>query len=260
MTRPIIRLEWISLLYLVLFVMAVLSPSMIKDGFFGVSEEYMEEIFIFVFGLTGLAVFTIYERIMESKDRDHAHAISDLDRAKKELVSSYEYIGSVNRHIESLKKLANESVTSIGEEDRHQVELFRSIASSAATLIRAQHGMIRIVALNKLRTVREFSMDPNAFTSVPNKDLLETHNSKKTHAFIHDEEGTEVLVIPSSRMDMDVKAFLLISLPKGYVPEIDSEMLKVYANQAEVLYRILVKETEKELESTGELTNERVCV
>lgn len=241
MSRPLLKLEWISLLYLALFVLAVLSPSMVRHGIAGISEEHVEELFIFVFGMTGLATFTIYERMMDSKNKEHETVVTDLDRTKRELVSSYEYIGSVNRHIESLKKLANESVSSIDEQDRHRKELFRSIAASAATLVRAQHGMIRIVSLAKLRTIREFAVDANMPIRISNKDLLETHLRDKSHAFIRDEEGADVLVVPSSRKDMDAKVFLLLPLVKGETTEIDPDMLKVYANQAEVLYRVLAQ-------------------
>lgn len=246
MARPVIRLEWISLLYLVLFVLAVLSPSMVRGGFLGLSEEALEEVLIFIFGLTGLVTFTVYERLVETKDKEHEVVVTDLDRTKRELVSSYEYIGSVNRNIEALKKLANESVSSLDEADRHRKELFRSIASNAATLVRAQHGMIRIVALNKLRTIREFSVEPNTPIRISNKDLLETHLRDKTHAFIRDEEGVDILVVPSSRKDMDAKVFLLIPLLKGETPDIDPGMLKVYANQAEVLYRVLARGQQEE--------------
>lgn len=239
MARPLIRLEWISLLYLALFVLAVLSPSMVRHGLAGISEEHVEELFIFVFGMTGLATFMIYERIMESKDREREDAVTTLDKTKRELASSYEYIGSVNRNIEALKTLANESVSSFDEEDRYRKELFRSIVTNAATLVRAQQGMIRVVALSKLRTIREFSVEPNAPIRISNKDLLETHMREKSHAFIRDEEGSDVLVVPSSRRDMDAKAFLLIPLSKGETPEIDPGMLRVYANQAELLYRVL---------------------
>jgi hypothetical protein len=246
MARPAIRLEWISLLYLALFVLAVLCPSLVTHGIAGFSEVHVEEFFIFIFGITGLATFMIYERIVELKDREHKDAVIVLDRTKRELVSSYEYIGAVNRRIESLKKLANESVSSLDEQDQHRKELFRSIAASAATLVRTQHGAIRIVALNKLRTIREFAVDPNMTVKIANKDLLETHLRDRSHAFIRDENGMDVLVVPSSRKDMDAKAFLLLPLASGDTPEIDPEMLQVYANQAEVLYRVLARKIETE--------------
>jgi hypothetical protein len=241
MARPPIRLEWISLLYLALFVLAVLSPSLVTHGVGGFSEVHVEEFFIFIFGITGLATFLIYERIVETKDQEHKDAVTVLDRTKRELVSSYEYIGAINRRIEALKKLANESVSSLDEQDVHRKELFRSIAASAATLVRTQYGVIRIVALNKLRTIKEFSIDSSISVKIANKDLLETHLRDRSHAFIRDENGMDVLVVPSSRKDMEAKAFLLLPLTNSESPEIDPEMLRVYANQAEVLYRVLAK-------------------
>lgn len=236
------KIEWISLLYLAFFVLAILSPSIVSRGAFWLAEEQVEELLIFLFGLTGLATFGFYERLMERRERERDEAISDRDRARRELVSSYEYIGAVNRRIEALKKLANETAVSIVDADRQQKELFSSIATSAATLIRARHGVIRIVALDKLRTIKEYAVDPEAPVRVSNKDLLEAHSLARTHCFIRDERGAEVLVVPSSRQNTEAKAFLLIPTTPNDMPEIDPEILRVYANQAEVLYRVLQKE------------------
>ena len=101
-SKSVLRLEWISLVYLALFVLAVLSPSLISKGYFGIDERHVEEFFIFIFGLVGIATFSFYERIMEKKDREHEDAKNEYDRARKELIESYKYIGSVNRKIEVL--------------------------------------------------------------------------------------------------------------------------------------------------------------
>ena len=235
----LVRIEWISLLYLALFVLAILSPTLVQREMLWFSEEQVEEMLIFLFGITGLITFNIYERVMERKDRERDQAISDRDRVRRELVSSYEYIGAVNRRIEALKKLANETTTSLVEKDTHSKALFQSLAANASALARAEHGVVRIVSLEKLRTVKEFAVDPDVPLRVANKDLLEVHTRNRSHCFVRDEQGSEVLVVPSSRQDMDAKAFLLLRIPENDMPEIDPELLRVYANQAEVLYRIL---------------------
>lgn len=235
----LVRLEWISLLYLALFVLAILSPSFVTGDVLWFSEEQVEEMLIFLFGVTGLITFNVYERVMERKDHERDQAISDRDRVRRELVSSYEYIGAVNRRIEALKKLANETVDSLDETDSHSKGLFQSIAAHAAALIRAQHGVVRIVHLKKLRTIKEFLVDPEARLRIANKELLEVHERNRSHCFIRDEQGAEVLVIPSSRRDMDAKVFLMLRIPEHDMPEIDPEILRVYANQAEILYRVL---------------------
>ncbi len=240
MVRPP-RLEWISLLYLAFFILAILSPQFVRHPFLGFSEERLEEILIFCFGLAGLGTFTIYEHAMERKDRERDEAIGDRDRVKKELVSSYEYIGAVNRRVEALKDLANETAIHLVEGDRLSKGIFQSLAASAAAIARAEYGVIRIVSLDRMRTLKEFLVDSDQFVRVSNRDLRTIHEEGITHAVIDAEEGgTRVLVVPSSRRDMKEKAFLL--LPVSSEQEaVDVGLLNVYANQAEVLYRVLTQ-------------------
>jgi hypothetical protein len=238
-----IRLEWISILYLALFVFAILSPSFVTKGYFGFSEERVEEIMIFTFGIVGLIAFSLYQRVMENREKERDQAIVDRDKARRELVSTYEYIGGVNRQVDSLKKLANETAASLVEGDRVHKHTFQSLAAGAAALIRAQHGAIRFVALDKLRTISEFHLDADHPIRVANKDLLEVHNRNRSHCFIRDEEGSEVLVVPSSRRDLSMKAFVLLSTNPKDMPDVDPGLLNVYANQAEVLYRVLAGKT-----------------
>jgi hypothetical protein len=52
------------------------------------------------------------------------------------------------------------------------------------------------------------------------------------------EDGSRILVVPSSRQNPSTKAFLLISI-SSEIDGIDVDLLNVYANQAEVLYHVL---------------------
>lgn len=234
-----LRLEWISIVYLVFFVLAILSPSLVRGEFLGFSEDRIEEMLIFLFGLTGLITFSLYERVMERRERERDAAITDRDRARKELVSSYEYIGGVNRQISALKQLANETAINLVEADRLRRDMFKSLVASAASLIRATHGEIRFINLSKLRTIKEYHVEPDQPLHVPNKDLLSIHSKERAHSFIRGEDGKEILVIPSDRQDMECKAFLLLPTRPDDMLDIDPSLLKVYANQAEVLYRVL---------------------
>ena len=51
---------------------------------------------IFVFGVAGLAIFMLYERLMERTEKEHTQIQDTSDRIKKELVASYQYIGLRN--------------------------------------------------------------------------------------------------------------------------------------------------------------------
>lgn len=235
------RLEWISLVYLALFVLAVLAPSLIRRDIFGLPQEHAEEILIFLFGLAGLAIFSLYERVMEGREKERDEAVQDRDKARQELVASYEYIGAVNRQIDALKKLANETAVSFMEDEQVRKGLFTSLAASAAALVRGQRASVRFVALDRVRTIREFLVDPERQIRVANNDLKQVHHEGRTHGFIRSEDGGEVLVIPSDRNDLTCKAFILVQANPNDMPEVDAGLLKVYANQAEVLYRVLAE-------------------
>ena len=233
------RLEWISLLYLLFFLLAVLSPSLYTRGYLGLSQTALEEMTIFLFGLAGLLTFTIYERLMERRERERKKAQDNFIKAQSELIESYAYIGSINRKIELLKKLANETSISVVDNKRIPKELFHALAANACSAVGAQAGLLRFVELSRLRTEREFAHHPDSkfVFRVANKDLRTLHDEKAGHAFILSEDEKQILVIPSDRAGGEFKAYLLLHMDQEGIPEVDASLLKVFVNQAEMLYQ-----------------------
>lgn len=260
--RSQLRLEWISLVYLALFVLAVLAPSLVTHGFFGIAEQHVEEGMIFIFGLTGLATFSIYQRIMERKELEHEAAKSESERARRELVESYRYIGSVNRQIEVLKRLANETANGIVESDRLWKDLLTSLTAEAAASVGAPSAIIRYVEIAKVRTEFELmhALEGQQGFRVANKDLVKVHASGAAHAYIRSDDGRELLVVPSDHADVPVKAFLVISSNAADAAGIDASLLKVFANQAGLLYHTLGKRRSLQppLQLIGETTKQVV--
>ncbi len=237
------RFEWISLLYLLFFVLAVLSPSLYNQGYFGLSEVTLEEVTIFLFGLAGLLTFMGYERLVERREKEHERAQMDYQKAKAELIESYAYIGSMNRKIELLKKLANDTSLTLIDSKRLRKDLFHAIAANACSAAGAHAGLIRFVELSKLRTDREFHHHPDSsfVFRVANRDLRNLQEQQVSHAFVISEDQKQILVVPSYRGMSDMKAYLLLHLDGEHISEIDPSLLKVFVNQAEMLYQNLVE-------------------
>ncbi|HEU0050804.1 MAG TPA: hypothetical protein VFQ60_01980 [Patescibacteria group bacterium] len=231
------RLEWVSLLYLTFFVLAVLSPSLITRGFFGFSEVRLEELTIFFFGMAGLVTFTVYERLMERREKEREEVQNEYQKAKAELINSYAYIGSVNRKIELLKKFTNEASLAPLGTVRVPKELFSALAANACSAVGAEAAMIRFLELSKLRTEREFfhQADAAVVFRVPNRELRALHEKGLSHGIVRAEDGQQILAIPSDRMQ-DCKAYLLLSFPEQGLQDLDTSLLKVFVNQAEMLY------------------------
>ncbi len=238
------RFESVSLVYLAFFVLAVLTPSIISHDYLGLPQMYWEEILIFFTGLGSLVTFSVYERLMEKRTQERDAATQSAERAKKELVESYKYIGSVNRQIEVLKKLANETSTKLTKSNVYWKDLLQSLASNAATSAGADRVLIRFVELNKLRTDREVMHAIGRVKQIKfaNRELKAMHDSGASHAFVKSEDGTDILVIPSEKRDSDIKAYLLIAGSQNTVSDIEISLLKVFANQAELVYHNLIRE------------------
>lgn len=232
------RLEWISVIYLVFFVLAVLSPSIHTRAMFGLSETQLEELTIFAFGIAGLVTFAAYERVMERREKEQEEREVDYTRAKRELIESYAYIGSVNRKIELLKKAANETSKTVAGSGSVAKDVLMALAMNAGASVGADGTLIRFVDLERLRTEGEYlhAAGQNVVFRVPNKDLKGLHDRGVSHAFIRSEDGEEVLVVPSDHT-AGTKAYALLKLDSEQVRELDVSLLKVFVNQAQLLYR-----------------------
>ncbi|MCK9360701.1 hypothetical protein M0Q28_00535 [Patescibacteria group bacterium] len=231
------RIEWISIIYLVFFVLAVLSPSIHTRPFFGLTETQLEELTIFLFGIAGLLTFATYERLMERREQERAQTDADYGRVKRELIESYAYIGSMNRKIELLKKVANDTSLA-GERGKQHKDLFHAVAQNACAAVGAEAVLIRFMNQEPLRTEAEYMHQAGGQSSikVANKDLLTLKQQGTSHAFVRSEDGKEVLVVPSDHKESG-RAFLLLTLDSEHIQELDVPLLKVFANQAEMLYR-----------------------
>jgi hypothetical protein len=242
--KSFFRIEWISLVYLMLFVLAVMSPELINRPYFGMSEETTEEILIFIFGIAGILTFSIYQRIVERKEQERAAAENDREHVRRELIESYQYIGSVNRQVNLLKELANKTSLEIVESEKLSKDIMASLLANAAASVGAQTAFIRFLDVEKGRTDHEVlhSLEGIKTLKVSNKELLNAHAAGVSHAFIRSECGRELIVVPSDHRDVPVKAFLLTLAAPDMARDMDTSLLKVFANQAELIYHTLKKQ------------------
>lgn len=233
-------IEWISFAYLVFFVLAVLSPSIYTRGYFGLSETVLEEITIFLFGLAGILTFTLYERYIEGREGEARQMEDDIQRTKTELVDSYSYIGSINRKIELIKRLANDTSLSLVDRKHLPRDLLRAIVQSALSATAADGALLRIMDRSSLRTELEIPSDASGkqVFRVPNRELRALDDARATHAFLLTDDGKDVLAIPSDAASPESKAYLLLFLATHQITEVDVSLLKVLVNQAEMVYRV----------------------
>lgn len=243
-------MEWIYLVYLGFFVMAIMSPSLVTKDYFGISQTRIEELLIFVFGLAGLMTFSIYERLVERRMKERDEALSSAERAKSELIESYRYIGSVNRQIDVLKSLVNQTSISLVDTDTYWKDVFQSLTANAAACVNASCVLLRFIELDRLRTGREVFFDVGTGSRPPkisNKELKKMDENGTSHAFLRTENGEEILVVPSDHKGRASKAFFMLATDPSQASSLDVSLIKVFANQAELVYHSLIGQ-DKEIE------------
>lgn len=260
------KFQWISIVYLLLFALAVFSPSMIQQGYFGIHEHHVEEALIFLFGLAGISIFMLYERLMEKKEKEHIAAQDACDRARRELVSSYQYIGSLNRQMDLLKKLANDTSVSIYEQDQLSKDLLDSLVRTASGTLGGVPSLLRVIRLDKLRTEHEVfhDMSTNDLDNplhISNKELKQLHDENRPYHFFS-ADSHRFVAVPSDKNTGDHKAFLIMKWNGEQEEAFDPSVLKVFANQAELIYRVLQKRgqlnTETPLDVIDNVTKEPI--
>jgi hypothetical protein len=236
-------MEWISLIYLTFFVLAVMTPSLVARAHFGIPEQHLEEIIIFLMGLGGIVTFIAYERTVERRMAERAVAVQSAERAMKELVESYRYIGSVNRQIDVLKKHMNQTSIQLTGARGYWKDLLQSLAANAATSANAKRVLIRFVELEKLRTDREIYhyLSEAKPIKVANRDLKQIHDQLQPYALLTSESKEEILVVPSDHRDSSIRAYILLAVEPSEVNQPDVSLIKVFANQAEMIYHQLVQ-------------------
>ena len=255
-TRQNRRFEGITLVYLAFFLLAVLAPSIITHDYFGIPSMYLEELLIFITGLGSLMTFTLYERILEKKIQERDVATESAERAKKELVESYQYIGSMNRQMDVLKKLANETSMSLMKSSAYWKDLLHSLASNAASCVSANNVLIRFVELETLRTEREvyYHVKQRKQIKISNRELRMVCDSNIGHSQIHTESGDDVLIVTSDPTGSPMRAHVILDMPTTAISDVEISLLKVLANQAQLVYHQLAKPKTGEMFSKSPLS------
>lgn len=218
--------------YLLIFILAVLTPDIIQRDFYGVDQERVEEAMIFLLGLTGVSFFIIKEYQLLIQKKEQEKNLKRLDQTVKDLAESYSYIGEVNRKMDILMQV------SLGISDRaslnkkQEKEIYYSILNASNFLMKGDCAFLRFVNIENNKLEKEVKMSEGCPSSVKNSELTEMKEG------INIKKDGKFLIIASHQKIRNIKSFLIIY---GYSEQEEKspnnvEILKVLASQALFLY------------------------
>lgn len=91
--------------YLILFVCMIVTPEFTRDGILFFSEDDLESLLIFCFGMVGLLLYLGKESAFLRAVREKLSLQQEANQIRKDLSQSYSYIGEMNRRIDIVKNM-----------------------------------------------------------------------------------------------------------------------------------------------------------
>lgn len=227
--------------FFIILIIATLVPDIIRNGYFFISEERIEELLIFFLGSSSFIIFIFKERQLDIERREKELKSKRLDQTGKDLVESYSYIGEVNRKMDILLNVALGFSNSTNVNKKEVGEVFNSVVKAAGFIMKADLSSLRFVNLRNGKTEENIIMNGKNI-SIKNEKLIKMKDD------INIKKEDDVLIISSPNQIHQIRGFLLLKKYDGKeeanVKNI--EILKVLVSQALFLHSLVNKNSAQE--------------
>lgn len=217
-------------IYLILFIFVVLTPKVIREGFWFFREEDIEALVIFFFGLFGFVLYLVKEKALLRIFQEKLHLQKRTNIITKDLTNSYSYIGGMNRKFDIVKNfifhLPQNTAESLANK---KAENFHSIIESVKLLAKTDMVSLRFVnvKMKEIEKVLE-SGHGKEFVSFDAHRLL---SSQKTFW-----EENEYAIVRSPLQAKGIIAYIIFSKTSNSVE--DADIFHILASQALLLFCI----------------------
>lgn len=219
-------------IYLSIFVLAVLTPEIIREGRFLLGEEDLESLLILVFGTFGIAVYLIKEKALLRLFRDRLRLQKQANVITKDLSDSYSYIGEMNRRFDIVRDLVfhlpQETDDALSNNGSLPDSLYAPIIEAIRLLSKAESVSIRFSDATDGRVVRRIDGGGAAsacFAGDGDADLDKT---------FHEEDGCVLVRAPGAACGVTAS----IIFPKMANRIEDADIFRMIASEALSLYCI----------------------
>ncbi len=226
-------------IYVIIFLVAVLTPDIVREDFYFFPQERTEEIVIFLLGAVGFFIFVITENKLTQEKKIKKTQEKKLDQTGKDLAESYGYIGEVNRKMDILMNtVLGFSGNAMMENKKQEEEAYSSAVEAAKLLMKADwaYGLFVNIKEKKVeKTVKEIS---GRRPSIKVEDLTNLGGD------INIKKLKNYLLASSPNKINGIRSYFVIenfSLKEEKNPK-NLEILKVLASQALFLFSFAEKQ------------------
>ncbi|MBN2884980.1 hypothetical protein JXE04_03570 [Patescibacteria group bacterium] len=218
--KKIFRIKKILLgVSIMIFASAASIPLIVNDSIFGVSEEIIETIILFILLIIAYAANLLYLREV---NRLRRYQVNLEDR----LQDTFKYIGSVNLQMEEMKQ-AFANFKKYPESKKDIRTVFVYFSEKILSMVNADWVILRIIDVKNERTVREDKFirheNGSAVLKIENKEILAGKKRVNGYSVIHSDQD-----------NLNIKACCI--LPAKLNNKDQEFFIRSMINQLEMLY------------------------
>jgi hypothetical protein len=221
-------------IYLIIFILAVLTPEIVTKDFGPIGQERVEELIIFGLGVISFLVLLIRERQLSKSRSEKTEIQKEANKFFKDLKDSYSYIGEINRKLDILKNITLGLPEDSSLTPNKEKEIYDSIIEAVRTLGKTSNFSIRFINILSSNVEKEIKGKKNFYAEIKNS-LLTNNKIKCT------EEMDSYMLICSPRIIDNIRAWIIIARKKSQISE-NIEILKALASQALFLFAFSKRE------------------
>jgi hypothetical protein len=215
-------------IYIIIFILAVLTPEIVANDFGVIDQERIEELILFSLGVVTFLIVLLKERQLSKSRSEKTEFQREASRIFRDLKDTYSYIGEINRKLEILKNIAlglpeNSLLTPTKEK-----EIYDSIIEAVRTLVKTSDFSIRFINTNTNNVEKEIKGRKNFYAGVRNNLLANAENACVS-------ERDKYMLICSPRSIDNISAWIIIAKKKNQISE-NIEILKALASQSLFLF------------------------
>lgn len=218
-------------IYLALFVLAILTPQFISGGESVFTEQDIESLLIFCFGVFGFVVYFAKEKALLRIFREKKQLQNQANLMTRDLSDSYSYIGEMNRKLDIVKDfifdLPKTTARTSGEKEE---KLYASLLGTVSILAKTDRVVLCFVNTRKktIEKIFEKSVKRSLIAHIDPVQLLSLGK------FFWEEQ--DYAVVRSPRQAKGVAAFLIFTKTKNHIE--DSDVFKILVSEGLLLYAL----------------------
>lgn len=220
-------------IYLLLFVCMIVTPEFTRGGLLFFSEDDLESLLIFCFGLIGLLFYLGKESAFLRAVREKLSLQQETNQIRKDLSQSYSYIGEMNRRLDIMKNMVVSlpQATVPAPEEQGQV-LYDPIIDATKLLAQSDCVALYFISTRDGAILERYEVGDGKHREALNR--LEGHHLLDTKKYLW-EEGRLSFVRSPEEVE-GVSAFIVFHQMKNQLEE--TGIFQILAAQALFVFSV----------------------